>query len=258
KVIRPYSDFLLHDMGLEGDPIVQGAGVEQEVKTPPLWGLRVRDPVWHNGEIGGGTFEDRMNLAIGRHDASGSEAQTSALAYAALPQPDKDDLIDFLNSLGRAEFDTDGDGDVDLGDFHGFGDPAAFSACFGPGPYTADDPCAVHDVDQDGDVDLADFRVFVTVYTGALEDCNANSVLDLEDILVGTSEDDNFNGVPDDCCPGDLNGNGVVEVVDLIDLLSCFGLPAVPGCEAADGNADGVVNVLDLIHLILSLGQNCP
>ena len=257
KVIRPYSDFLLHDMGLQGDPIVQGAGVEQEVKTPPLWGLRVRDPVWHNGELGGGTFENRMNDAIVRHEAS-SEAQTSAQAYAALSQPDKDDLIAFLNSLGRVEFDTDGDGDVDLGDFHGFGDPAAFSACFGPGPYTADDPCAVHDVDQDGDVDLADFRVFVTVYTGALEDCNANSVLDLEDILVGTSEDDNFNGVPDDCCPGDLNGNGVVEVVDLIDLLSCFGLPAVPGCEAADGNADGVVNVLDLIHLILSLGQNCP
>ncbi len=75
---------------------------------------------------------------------------------------------------------------------------------------------------------------------------------------MGTSEDDNTNGVPDDCCPGDLNGNGVVEVVDLIDLLTCFGLPAVPGCEAADGNADGVVNVLDLIHLILSLGQNCP
>ena len=258
KVIRPYSDFLLHNMGLEGDPIVQGAGVEQEVKTPPLWGLRVRDPVWHNGELGGGTFEDRMNLAIARHDSAGSEAQISAQAYAALSQPDKDDLIAFLNSLGRVEFDTDGDGDVDLADFHGFGDPAAFAACFGPGPYTADDPCAVHDVDQDGDVDLADFKIFLTVYTGPLDDCQPNGVLDLQDILVGTSSDDNFNGVPDDCCPGDINGDGVTNVLDLIDLLLCFGLPAVPGCEAADGNNDGVVNVLDLIDLLLDFGLPCP
>ncbi|MHC4109306.1 MAG: di-heme oxidoredictase family protein, partial [Planctomycetota bacterium] len=72
KAIRPYSDFLVHNMGLSGDPIVQGTAVEQEVKTPPLWGVRRRDPVWHNGSVGGGTFADRMTTAIGNHDAIGA------------------------------------------------------------------------------------------------------------------------------------------------------------------------------------------
>ena len=114
------------------------------------------------------------------------------------------------------------------------------------------------DIDQDGDVDLADFKIFLTVYTGPLDDCQPNGVLDLQDILVGTSSDDNFNGVPDDCCPGDVNGDGVTNVLDLIDLLLCFGQPAVPDCEAEDGNNDGVVNVLDLIDLLLDFGLPCP
>ncbi len=54
------------------------------------------------------------------------------------------------------------------------------------------------------------------------------------------------------------NGDGVTNVLDLIDLLLCFGQPAVPGCEAEDINADGSVNVLDLIDLLLAFGQPCP
>ena len=56
---------------------------------------------------------------------------------------------------------------------------------------------------------------------------------------------------------GDINNDGVVNVLDLIDLLLCFGQPAVPGCEAEDVNDDGVVNVLDLIDLLLDFGLNC-
>ena len=59
-------------------------------------------------------------------------------------------------------------------------------------------------------------------------------------------------------CPPDVNGDGVVDVLDLIDLLLCFGQPAVPGCEAEDINQDGVVNVLDLIDLLLAFGTTCP
>ena len=56
----------------------------------------------------------------------------------------------------------------------------------------------------------------------------------------------------------DVNGDGAVNVLDLIDLLLCFGLPAVPGCESQDINADGTVNVLDLIALLLDFGTSCP
>ena len=59
-------------------------------------------------------------------------------------------------------------------------------------------------------------------------------------------------------CPEDINGDGVINVLDLIDLLLCFGQAAVPGCEAEDINADGTVNVLDLIDLLLVFGQSCP
>ena len=56
---------------------------------------------------------------------------------------------------------------------------------------------------------------------------------------------------------GDINGDCVVNVLDLIDLLLCFELPAVPGCESDDVNGDGTVNVLDLIDLLLNFGQTC-
>ncbi len=59
-------------------------------------------------------------------------------------------------------------------------------------------------------------------------------------------------------CPPDINGDGVTNVLDLIDLLLCFGQPAVPGCEAEDINGDGTVNVLDLIDLLLAFGTACP
>ncbi len=59
-------------------------------------------------------------------------------------------------------------------------------------------------------------------------------------------------------CPTDINNDGVTNVLDLIDLLLCFGQAADPGCEAEDVNADGTVNVLDLIDLLLEFGQACP
>ena len=57
---------------------------------------------------------------------------------------------------------------------------------------------------------------------------------------------------------GDANGDCTVNVLDLIDLLLCFGQPAVPGCESVDINSDGAVNVLDLIDLLLNFGTSCP
>ncbi len=59
-------------------------------------------------------------------------------------------------------------------------------------------------------------------------------------------------------CPTDVNDDGVTNLLDLIDLLLCFGLPAVPGCESADVNTDGSVNVVDLIGLLLEFGTPCP
>ena len=59
-------------------------------------------------------------------------------------------------------------------------------------------------------------------------------------------------------CPTDITGDGTTNVLDLVALLLCFGLPALPVCEAEDVNGDGSVNVLDLIDLLLEFGQACP
>ena len=56
----------------------------------------------------------------------------------------------------------------------------------------------------------------------------------------------------------DINGDCVVNVLDLIELLLCFGQPPVGACALADINADGAVNVLDLIDLLLAFGTACP
>ena len=58
--------------------------------------------------------------------------------------------------------------------------------------------------------------------------------------------------------PADINQDGAVNALDLIDLLFCLGQPAVGPCESADVNGDGAVNALDLIDLLLELGQACP
>ena len=48
-----------------------------------------------------------------------------------------------------------------------------------------------------------------------------------------------------------------MDVLDLIELLLCFGLPADPPCAAADVNGDSVINVLDLIALLIDFGTTC-
>ena len=56
--------------------------------------------------------------------------------------------------------------------------------------------------------------------------------------------------------PGDSNCDGVVNVLDLIALLLCFGQMADPPCDTVDVNHDGMIDVLDLIELLLHFGQS--
>ncbi len=194
KLIKPYSDFLLHDMGLLGDGIAQGDADVREIRTPALWGLRARASILHDGRVSGGSFTSRINAAVVEHGAFGSEAAPSAALYNALPSNQKAQIIAFLDSLGRAEFDANGDLAIDVADF------ADFKACYqARGLITPDMPCAIHDVDQDGDVDNDDFAMFLTVYTGPHRDCNGNEVNDARDLLLNTSADCNQNGLPDEC-----------------------------------------------------------
>ncbi|MHC4427281.1 MAG: di-heme oxidoredictase family protein [Planctomycetota bacterium] len=258
KVIRPYSDFLLHDMGLNSDDLPQGDAQGREIKTPPLWGLSERDPIWHDGRFEAGTFETRVNDAIMAHDdgTSFAEGRFTAQAYAVLDQSDKDALIAFLQSLGRREFDQDRNNVIDMSDFHAFGEADSFMACFGSVLTDADDPCAIHDIDQNLVIDQDDFDAFMTVYTGPTYDCNANALLDLQEILDGTVTDANTNGIPDVCEDrGDFDGDGLVSTSDLLLLLSMWGQCPDPPAECpADLDGDGFVSTADLLTLLSNWG----
>lgn len=85
-------------------------------------------------------------------------------------------------------------------------------------------------------------------------DCNANQTPDVCDIASGFSLDLDLDGVPDECCLGDLNGDGEVEAADLAILLGSWG-PCLgcPGCPA-DFNCDGVVEAFDLAILLGNWG----
>jgi CxxC motif-containing protein (DUF1111 family) len=91
KTIHPFSDFLLHNVGT-GDGIVQngGQGTRNMVRTPPLWGLRARNMLLHDGR-----FETR-NFAIQDHFGDANPVINN---YLALSVTQANQLITFLNSL---------------------------------------------------------------------------------------------------------------------------------------------------------------
>jgi len=91
KTIHPFGDFLLHDVGT-GDGIVQNGGqsTRNKVRTPPLWGMRSRDRLMHDGAT------VSRSDAIDRHRG---EAQGASNNFNALSTSSKNDLIAFLNSL---------------------------------------------------------------------------------------------------------------------------------------------------------------
>ena len=55
-------------------------------------------------------------------------------------------------------------------------------------------------------------------------------------------------------CPEDINGDDVVNISDLLEIISSWGLCS--GCDA-DINDDGTVNVSDLLMVIDAWGS-CP
>jgi CxxC motif-containing protein (DUF1111 family) len=91
KIIHPYGDFLMHDVGT-GDGIVQAGpqDTRNKLRTVPLWGLREHPRHMH--DLKSLTLTD----AIERH---GGEAVLSNIAFRFLSKSEKEKLLTFLNSL---------------------------------------------------------------------------------------------------------------------------------------------------------------
>ena len=102
KIYRPFGDFLLHDIGT-GDGIVETNGemTRNMMRTAPLWGLRTRDRLMHDGgssspPTNNGAQSFTMNEAILRH---AGQATPSRTAFQALTPIEKAQLFKFLKSL---------------------------------------------------------------------------------------------------------------------------------------------------------------
>jgi CxxC motif-containing protein (DUF1111 family) len=84
-----FSDLLLHELGT-GDGIEQGAAEPDEIRTPALWGLRLRRPLLHDGSAA------TTSEAIRRH---AGEASGVIERYRSLSEEMRRALLAFLDSL---------------------------------------------------------------------------------------------------------------------------------------------------------------
>lgn len=94
KIIHPYSDFLLHDIGTgDGIPVLpdpQYANTANQMRTAPLWGLRTRNRLMHDG------LSFTKQEAIDRH---GGQAAAVTARYNALTEEQKRQVLAFLDSM---------------------------------------------------------------------------------------------------------------------------------------------------------------
>jgi CxxC motif-containing protein (DUF1111 family) len=94
KIIHPYSDFLLHDIGTgDGIPVLPGAqfaSTAAQLRTAPLWALRTRNRLMHDG------LSFTKQEAVARHAGQAAAVKS---AFDALTPAQKDQVFAFLDSL---------------------------------------------------------------------------------------------------------------------------------------------------------------
>ncbi|MBX9686947.1 MAG: hypothetical protein K2X27_09610 [Candidatus Obscuribacterales bacterium] len=91
KPVAAYSDFLVHHMGNDlADGIPEGRASASEWRTAPLWGIRKRKQYLHDGRA------KSLSEAIMLH---GGQAEQAAASFNALCETEKNELLEFLQSL---------------------------------------------------------------------------------------------------------------------------------------------------------------
>ena len=95
--IRPYSDFLLHDMGEAlADNRSDFLATGQEWRTQPLWGIGLIDAVNNHTFLLHDGRARNIEEAILWH---GGEAENSKMAFKNLSAENRQNVLDFINSL---------------------------------------------------------------------------------------------------------------------------------------------------------------
>jgi CxxC motif-containing protein (DUF1111 family) len=90
---QPFSDFLAHDMGALGDQIGNAGdsvAVTRRMRTAPLWGIRFRHFLLHDGRT------NNVATAVQAHDGQGAAARN---AFNGLSSTDRANLMAYVLSL---------------------------------------------------------------------------------------------------------------------------------------------------------------
>ncbi len=94
KIVHPYSDYLVHDIGTsDGIPVLPGAeyaATAKLMRTAPLWALRTRNRLMHDG------LSSTKQEAIERHSG---QAETVTVKFDALSADEQRQIMAFLDSL---------------------------------------------------------------------------------------------------------------------------------------------------------------
>ncbi|HEX6750118.1 MAG TPA: di-heme oxidoredictase family protein [Longimicrobium sp.] len=88
KTVKPFSDFLLHDMGTAD--ICLGQATRREFRTEPLMGVRFMEFFMHDGA------SPTISDAIARHGGEGANARAR---FNSLTSTQRAQLLEYLNSL---------------------------------------------------------------------------------------------------------------------------------------------------------------
>src|SRR5213594_3365474 len=100
KPVNLFSDLLLHNMGPGlADEVSQGEALGDEFRTSPLWGLGKRLFFLHDGRTSDLIVAIRAHKSAGNAQFKASEANAIVDRFNALPEPQKQDLVNFLRSL---------------------------------------------------------------------------------------------------------------------------------------------------------------
>ena len=90
QTFHPFSDFLLHDMGSLGDGITSGAAGPRMMRTAPLWGVRAKSRLLHDGRA------EEVADAINLHDG---QAAAAAAQFQGLTDGQRQAILDFLKTI---------------------------------------------------------------------------------------------------------------------------------------------------------------
>jgi len=151
--------------------------------------------------------------------------------------------------LSHGDADFNNDGVVDVSDL------LALLSNWGP---TGGAP---YDLTCSGDVGVADMQILLELFGPVPNigectvrgDLNGDGIVDVSDLLILLGNYGTSAGPSE----GDLNNDGVVDGKDLLILLDLFGNSSCCNTDP-DLNGDGVVNVSDLLQLLASWGPAAP